>query len=164
MAFQPSKRKEKALSSLVEDVDLDVTPVMNLLVVLIPFLVSMAVFTQISAISFSLPPAMEEGDANSASDQKAGEQETLDISIALTDAGLTVTGTGQVMPLIAKRNGKYDLDALNKVLRAVKIRYPKQEDIVLIIEQEVLYEDIVGVMDLCRDAHFPNIGLSGGFQ
>lgn len=163
MAFRPSKRREKALSSLGEDSDIELTPMMNVLVILVPFMVTMAVFTQIAAINFSLPPAMAEGEGEAPQD-KPEEQQTLDISIAMTDAGFTVTGTGQVMPLIPKRGDKYDLAALDKVLRAVKMRYPQQEDLVLIIEEEVVYQDIVGVMDLCRDAHFPNIGLSGGFQ
>jgi biopolymer transport protein ExbD len=162
MAFQPSKRKEKALSSLVEETDLDVTPIMNILVILIPFLVSMAVFTQIAAISFSLPPAATEDEEPE--EEKKKDNATLDISIAITDKGFTITGTRQVLPLIPKRNGKYNLPALNKVLREIKMRYPRQEDIVLIIEGDVFYEDIVAVMDLCRDAHFPNIGMSGGIQ
>jgi biopolymer transport protein ExbD len=162
MAFQPSKRKDKAVSSLVGDTDLDMTPIMSFLVILIPFLVSMAVFTQIAAISFSLPPAAAEGE-EPPPDQKKGD-ETLDFSIAITDKGFTVAGTGQVMKPIKKVKGKYNLAALDKVLRAVKIKYPRQEDVVLIIEESVYYDDIVHVMDLCRDAHFPNIGLSGGFQ
>jgi len=162
MALRPSKRRDKALSNLAEDSDIELTPMMNVLVILVPFMVTMAVFTQIAAINFSLPPALAEGEGDGPQDNKA--QQTLDISVAMTDAGFTVTGTGQVMPLIPKRAGKYDLEALNKVLRAVKMKYPQQEDIVLLIEQEVVYQDIVSVMDLCREAHFPNIGLSGGFQ
>jgi len=161
MAFLPSKRKEKAVSSLIEAPDLDVTHVMNLLVILIPFLVSMAVFSQIATINFSLPPAAsDEGAGGKAAD----EPEKLDISIAITGTGFTLAGTGQVMPPIPKVNGVYDLTALDKVLRAVKMSYPQQEDIILLVEQDVLYEDIVSVMDVCRDAQYPNIGLSGGIQ
>jgi len=150
------------LSTLVGDVDIDITPVMNFLVILLPFLVSMAVFTQIAVINFSLPPATEEGEGEAGAQNP--ENQTLDISIALTDKGITVTGTGQVMPLIPKRDGQYDLIALDRILRAIKMQYPRQEDLVLIIEPEVFYDDVVHVMDICRDAQFPNIGLSGGFQ
>ena len=55
MAFRPSKRKDKALSAAVETDDLDVTPLMNVLIILIPFLITMAVFTSVAAINFSLP-------------------------------------------------------------------------------------------------------------
>jgi len=161
MAFRPSKRKDKAVSALIEEPDLDVTPIMNMFVILIPFLVSMAVFTQIAAINFSLPPAAAEGEGGAA---PVDEQNRLDISIAITGTGFTIAGTGQVMPPIPKNGGKYDLSSLDKVLRAVKMSYPQQEDIVLLVEQEIVYEDIVAVMDVCREAQFPNIGLSGGIQ
>lgn len=163
MAFQPSKRKDKALSSLIEAHDIDVTPLMNMMVILIPFLISMAVFTQIASINFSLPPAMAEGEAPPG---EAPKEETgkIDISVAITDKGFTITGTGQVLPIIPKQGDKYDLEALNRMMRAIKMQYPNQEDVVLIIEEQVFYEDIVNVMDICRDAQFPNIGLSGGIQ
>ena len=161
MAFRPSKRKDKAISALIEAPDLDVTHVMNLLVILIPFLVSMAVFSQIATINFSLPPAAAEGEG---SGESAEESNKLDISVAITSTGFTLAGTGQVMPPIPKVNGKYDLAALDKILRAVKMNYPQQEDIILLVEQEILYEDIVSVMDVCREAQYPNIGLSGGIQ
>lgn len=163
MAFQPSKRKDKALSSLIEAEDIDVTPLMNMMVILIPFLISMAVFTEVATLNFSLPPAMAEGEAPAGSEAKE-ENNKLDISIAMTDKGFTITGTGQVMPLIPKAGDKYDLASLNKMVRAIKMQYPNQEDVVLIIEQDVYYEDIINVMDICRDAQFPNIGLSGGIQ
>jgi len=162
MALPPSKRKDKALSNLVEDIDLDVTPIMNILVILIPFLVSMAVFTQIATINFSLPPTIEGNEAEE-EEKNNDEEKPLDITIAITDKGFILTGTNQVMPPILKKGGKYDLKTLDKLLRAIKLRYPKQEDIVLLVEQAVFYEDIIQVMDLCRDAHYPNIGLSGGF-
>lgn len=162
MAFRPSKRKDKALSSLLEAEDIDVTPLMNMMVILIPFLISMAVFTQIASVAFSLPPALAEGSGPAAPTPE--EANRLDISIAITDQGFTIAGTGQVMPPIPKRDNLYDLEALNRVLRAIKMQYPSQEDIVLIIEPEIYYEDIISVMDICRDAQFPNIGLSGGIQ
>jgi biopolymer transport protein ExbD len=164
MAFSPSKRKDKALSRLLEAEDIDVTPLMNMMVILIPFLISMAVFTEVASINFSLPPAMAEGGPGN-EPPPADEPEKLDISIAITDQGFTIAGTGQVLPPIPKTaDGKFDLAALNQTLRSVKMRYPNQEDIVLIIEQEIFYEDIVSVMDICREAQFPNIGLSGGIQ
>jgi len=165
MALRPSKRKDKAVSSLIEAEDLDVTPLMNVMMILIPFLISMTVFTQVAAINFSLPPAIDNGSNTEEDTPPPQEPEKLDISIAITDNGFTIAGTGQVLPPIPKTSdGQYNLPALDKTLRTIKMQYPQQEDIVLLIEPEILYENIVDVMDVCRDAQFPNIGLSGGFQ
>jgi biopolymer transport protein ExbD len=56
-AYPATKRAKKSTSKEIELFDLDVTPVMNLFMVLIPFLVSMAVFTHLAVVDFSLPPA-----------------------------------------------------------------------------------------------------------
>jgi biopolymer transport protein ExbD len=44
-------KSQRPPSELVESADLDVTPVMNMFIILIPFLVSMAVFTNLSILS-----------------------------------------------------------------------------------------------------------------
>lgn len=165
MAFRPSKRKDKALSSLLEAEDIDVTPLMNMMVILIPFLITMAVFTELTAINFSLPPAMSDAGGAGDGQPPPGQNDKLDISLAITANGLTLAGTGQVLPPIPKlSDGKYDWEALNRALRAIKMQYPNQSEIVLLIEQEIYYEDIVKAMDICRGAEFRDIGMSGGIQ
>ena len=42
-------------SQTIDNADVDVTPVMNVFIILIPFLVSMAVFTHHAIVEFSLP-------------------------------------------------------------------------------------------------------------
>src|SRR3990172_4193380 len=117
MAFAPSKRKDKALSRFIEQDELNLTPLMDILVVLIPSLLSMAVFTQVAVINFSLPPAM--GQEEVAAGGETNDPQTLDITIAVTASGFTLAGTGQVMPPIPKVNGNYDLASLDRVLRAI---------------------------------------------
>ncbi len=143
----------------LETVDLDVTPVMNLFLVLIPFLVSMAVFTHLAIVEFSLPPGV--------SDQSEADPTTpdhIDISVVLTDKGYTIMGSGQKLELVPKSGERYDFEALIRQLKAIKYKYPQEESIVLVVEPSVLYEDIIHFMDKCRESQFPNIGLSGGFQ
>ena len=64
-AFPVMKRTAKATKKDLETFDLDITPMMNIFMILIPFLVSMAVFTQIAVVEFSLPPAQSPGAAGS---------------------------------------------------------------------------------------------------
>ena len=54
MAYRPSFRR----SSSQEDVETNLTPVMNLMVVLIPLLLSSAQFIKIGVIDLNLPPAV----------------------------------------------------------------------------------------------------------
>jgi biopolymer transport protein ExbD len=154
MAFPATKRVNKSTSSEIELIDLDVTPVMNLFMVLIPFLVSMAVFTHIAAIDFSLPPAQEEGS-------DTGDSKELDISIVVTPSGFRIVGTGKKLDLIPRVQGQYQFEQLRVLLKAIKFEYPSQKSVVLVLDADILYDDIVKFMDICRESQFPDIGLSG---
>ena len=153
-AFPATKRVKKSTAQDVELIDLDVTPVMNLFMVLIPFLVSMAVFTHIAAIDFSLPPAQTEGS-------DPGDSKELDISIVVTSNGFRIVGTGKKLDLVPRLKGQYQYEQLRVLLKAIKFEYPSQKSVVLVLESEVLYDDIIKFMDICRESQFPDIGLSG---
>ena len=154
-AFPVLKRVNKSLGNDIETIDLDMTPIMNLFMVLIPFLMSMAVFTQLAVIDFSLPPAQDGSQANSQ------ESKELDVSIIISESGYRIVGTGKKLDLVPKIRGKYQYDKLRKILKAVKFQYPSQKSVVLVFEQDVLYDDIIKFMDICRESQLPDIGLSG---
>ncbi|MFP4415827.1 MAG: ExbD/TolR family protein [Chitinispirillaceae bacterium] len=153
-AFPVMKRAKKLMSKEIEAFDLDVTPVMNLFMVLIPFLVSMAVFTHLAVIDFSLPPSQTESDVNR-------ESKELDISIVVTSSGFRIVGTGKKLDLVPRIKGKYQFEQLRILLKAVKFEYPSQKSVVLVLDANVLYDDIIKFMDVCRESQFPDIGLSG---
>lgn len=160
---KPATKRSKrgAGAGTAEQIDLDVTPVMNLFLALIPFLVSMAVFTHLSIVEFSLPPGVsEESTAGGANE----ESKELDISIVITEKGYTIMGSGQKLPQVPRNGKTYNFTVLEKQLKAIKYKYPQQESVILVVEQNILYEDIIRFMDKCRESLFPNIGLSGGFQ
>jgi len=153
-AFPVMKRKDKSLSEQIEIIDLDMTPIMNLFMVLIPFLMSMVVFTQIVVIDFSLPPSSVE-ETNTESSKE------LDISIIISKNGFRIVGTGNKLDLIPQLEGKFQLEKLRALLKAVKFQYPSQKSVVLVIEADILYDDIIQFMDICRESQFPDIALSG---
>jgi biopolymer transport protein ExbD len=154
-SFPPMKRANKSLHEQGEDIDLDLTPMMNLLMVLIFFLMSMAVFTQIAVIDFSLPPAQAQGTGNDNAPKE------LDISIVVTQSGFQIVGTGKKLDMIPKAREKYQFDKLRLLLKAIKFQYPSQNSVVLVFDSSILYEDIIKFMDICRESQFPDIGLSG---
>jgi biopolymer transport protein ExbD len=156
-AFPATKRVNKSLSKDVEVVDLDLTPFMNIFMVLIPFLAVMAVFTRIAILEFSLPPAQTEGAA-------AQQSKELDISIVITEEGYRIVGTGKKLDLVPKLRGRYQLEQLRALLKAIKFEYPSSKSLVLVVGPDILYDDVIQFMDACRESQFPDIGLSGEIQ
>jgi biopolymer transport protein ExbD len=155
-AFPVGKRTAKSASKDIETFDLDITPMMNIFMILIPFLVSMAVFTQIAVVEFSLPPSQSQGGAGA--DEQTKE---LDISVVITPTGFQIVGTGRKLDMMPKVQGDYQYDQLRALLKAIKFQYPSQKSVVLVFDADVLYDDIVKFMDVCRESQFPDIGLSG---
>lgn len=153
-AFPVMQRVNKSLGGKIESIDLDMTPIMNLFMVLIPFLMSMAVFTQLAIIDFSLPPAQGESDVTESTKE-------LDISIVVSENGFRIVGTGKKLDLIPKVRGRYQMEKLRTLLKAVKFQYPSQKSVVLVFDGNTLYDDIIKFMDVCRESQFPDIGLSG---
>jgi biopolymer transport protein ExbD len=154
-AFPATKRANKSLSRDIEMIDLDLTPFMNIFMVLVPFLAVMAVFTRIAVVDFSLPPAQVEGAA------VTQQNKELDVSIVVTDDGYRIVGTGKKLDMIPKLRGQYRLEQLRMLLKAIKFEYPSQKSLVLVLAPDVLYDDVIHFMDACRESQFPDIGLSG---
>ena len=155
--FPVMKRANKSLSKDMESIELDLTPFMNLMMFFIPFLATMAAFTHLAIIEFSLPPAQSAAAV-------AGPSKELDISIVITDQGYRIVGTGKKLDIIPKVRGFYQFDQLSALLKAIKFEYPSQKSVVLVMSPEVLYDDIIKFMDTCRESQFPDIGLSGEVQ
>jgi biopolymer transport protein ExbD len=156
-AFPVMKRANKSLSGDIDSIDLDLTPFMNLMMFFIPFLATMAAFTHLAIVEFSLPPAQIPGAALS-------QEKELDISIVITDQGFRIVGTGKKLDLLPKARGSYQFDQLRLLLKAIKFEYPSQKSVVLVMAPDVLYDDIIKFMDTCRESQFPDIGLSGEVQ
>jgi biopolymer transport protein ExbD len=114
----------------------------------------MAAFTHLAIVEFSLPPAQTPGLSATANKE-------LDISIVITEQGFRIVGTGKKLDVVPQVRGLYQFDQVRALLKAIKFEYPSQKSVVLVMDQQVLYDDIIKFMDTCRESQFPDIGLSG---
>jgi len=126
--------------------ELDVTTFLNLMVVLIPFLLATAVFSKITIQELNLP-AQAAGGATP-------DKPLVTIEIMVRKNGLEI-GDGKVIrTTIPKKEGKYDLDKLSAELEDLKARYPEKEDVFVLLEQDIEYNDMIGVMDAVKARTF----------
>lgn len=176
----------KGKRGAAESEDLDLVPIMNLVTILIPFLLMASSFVTLAAIDSTLPAI---GEPQEKTDEEP--EETLNLSIAITDAGFTVLGSdatlkgsgeddqGATIP--CARSGcpspdAYDVDELRSLLIQIKDRWEDEENVILIPESHVPYEVIVLTMDASREDPdtkdgegnprllFPNVVIAGGAQ
>ncbi|HHE47008.1 MAG TPA: hypothetical protein ENL08_04830, partial [Bacteroidetes bacterium] len=125
MAFKPSD-KRKAPDPQVNP---DVTPVMNLMVVLIPLLLNVASFVQLGLLEYS-PPLIEEAAPSDElgggeSSQEPGAEAKLNLTLNITFDGFEISMFGATsgddfITIPKLPDGHYDLDSLHKEL--IRIR------------------------------------------
>lgn len=141
--------------AISEDVEIDVTPIMNMFVILIPFLVSMAVFTHLAVLRFSLPP-----HASAQLSRAEGMPKPKPTVVVAPQYVALTLGEG-LLDSIVDVNGKVSDNLLVKGLSALRVDEGCNE-IVVAARDSVKFERIVTVMDQCTKAGFSKIGLSEG--
>jgi biopolymer transport protein ExbD len=124
------------------DTEINITAFMNLMVVLVPFLLVMAVFSRITILELDLP---EGGTAATA------EPAALELEVIVRGDGLTIADhvSGDVQRLAMTGEG-YDLVGLTRHLQQLKARHPDALEATILLEPQVAYEHLVAVMDTVR--------------
>ena len=126
-----------------EAADLDVTPFMNLMIVLVPVLLLSMVFTHTTVIELNFPA----GDA--ASEQF--DPDAVHLEVVVSADGLRVAdgrgGTIKTLPLV---DGEQDYENLSLVMQELKRRMPEKQDIMVLLQDETSYQTLVTVMDRVR--------------
>jgi biopolymer transport protein ExbD len=160
------KRKKEA------DPELELTPIMNLVTILIPVLLMAAQFVTIAVIDSTLP-AIGFPDPNQVVDPN--EEPPLNLQLFITDKGLTLRGQGadpvlypegapavaegeQRPPTVPCKSGgvcanldDYDWETLNAKLILLKDKFPKEQNVILVPDNHIHYEILVKAMDASRD-------------
>ena len=139
------------------ETDVNLTAVMNIFLILIPFLLLTATFMRIAVLELTLPSFDRVGEQ--AATQK--RENVVFSTLKIRQDGFALASDNMKFPELTKENDGYDWEALGEQLGRVKQRHPATEDIIISPEDEIRYETIITVMDFCREAGFPNISISG---
>ncbi|WGL16334.1 biopolymer transporter ExbD [Microbulbifer bruguierae] len=156
--------------------ELDITAFLNLMVVLVPFLLVSAVFSRVTILELNMPSGagggaedpgvtlevvvrkdvleISDGDKVIARFPNLNQGEDGAQSVASEDsgAGAQTTVDENGIPVVAPTAEVYDLSKLREYLIRIKQSYPDKTDTTLLMEPEVAYEHLVGIMDTVRSA------------
>lgn len=125
-------------------------PVMNLMVILIPFLLQAAVFVTTVALQVTLPPRAAGGDAGG-----GGVQQTLLMVGMSAQRGFLITNDAGYLPWIPLTpTGEFDYEELRRVLlEDVKEKieaYRGHDEIYLAIQDDIPFNEVINLMDAVR--------------
>ncbi len=127
------------------EADINITAFMNLMVVLVPFLLITAVFSQISILELNLP-------ATTPSEQQEDEKKkplVLEVLI-YKDRLEVVDRQSGPLKIIENKNSNHDYDTLVETLKKIKLRFPDITEITLLLEPNTPYDVLVTTMDKVR--------------
>jgi biopolymer transport protein ExbD len=124
--------------------ELNITAFLNLMVILVPFLLITAVFSQMTILELNLPPKQ-----NDQQDQNKKKERNFEVILRHDRVILADTIGGQIKAF-PKVGNQYDMAGLSKLLVRVKEKYPKKQNITILLEPEIPYEALVQVMDTVR--------------
>ena len=181
MAFRPSMRSSRSF----EQVQPNLFPIMNLMVILIPLLLSTATFVRIGVIELDLPPAS--GGQGTTTVLPKEEERTLDLAVTITDQGFYISSSlailrgaesGPSIPkvIVSEDSSSYDYASLSEKLYDIKARagdrFSDLDQIIIQAEPLIRYQVLVHTMDAARVVErdgrlielFPNVILSAGIR
>jgi biopolymer transport protein ExbD len=126
---------------------LDITAFMNMIVVLVPFLLTTAVFSRLAVLELSLPAQ------SSGFDKLKGE---LQLEIVIRGDALEVRDRlGGMLQRVENTSKGYDFQTLSASMQQLKARFPDKVDAAILAEPDTSYDILVQTMDAVRVAKIP---------
>lgn len=136
----PVRRPRKAVAHL------EVTAFINVIVVLVPFLLSTAVFSHLAVMDLSLP-------AQTSGPERIDPDNLLKLEVVLRPDALEVGDRiGGLIQRIPSTPEGYDLAALSTLLQSIKAKYPAARSASVLAQPDTPYDVLVQVMDAVRQA------------
>lgn len=127
-----------------ESEELELTTLLNILVVLVSFLLLSAVFSKITIQELNMPPQ--------ASGPTEAAKSTLPvvIEVMLRKDGLEIGNGKEITDRLPKVDDKYDTAALSQKLKLLKDQNPGKRDVILLVEPDIAYAAMIAVMDALK--------------
>ncbi len=155
MAFKPSERR----SITVESTELDLRPIMNMMCILIPLLLSCTRFVKNSYLDLNLPSLG--GGPERIDKVPEKEKPKIGLKLIITEKGMTIASNSAILggdaaggPTLPKKSdGKYDYKGLEAKLKSITKAidgkgYEDERVIIITAEDAIEYQIIVTSMDV----------------
>jgi biopolymer transport protein ExbD len=160
MAYKPSMRR----SGVSLEMELNITPVMNLMVVLIPLLLLGVEMVKLSIVEIDLPPASAGAGKNANENNPEKEKEKkLGLKIAILSEGISLAtasavmsgeqGEGPTVPV--QTDGEQNLDLLKEKLVELKKAiaekgFKDQNTAIITAGKDIEYQVIIHILDVIQ--------------
>ena len=144
-------------SSVNADASIDATPVMNMFVILIPFLVSMAAFSQLAVQRLALP-------GNEAA-ESAQTEDDAPLLVSVTRSEIVAMRGNRIIGTVERQDASAELsNELTPLLEEARQLFPRLDHVTLALADDVVCADVVICFDVCRETGFVDVGVAEATQ
>ena len=144
-------------SSVNADASIDATPVMNMFVILIPFLVSMAAFSQLAVQRLALP-------GNEAA-ESAQTEDDAPLLVSVTRSEIVAMRGNRIIGTVERQDASAELSTeLTPLLEEARQLFPRLDHVTLALADDVVCADVVTCFDVCRETGFIDVGVAEATQ
>lgn len=150
------RRRYQFLTDHLIDTELDLAPLLSIMVKLIPVLLLSSAFVQVTTIDTELPMSVKAAIAKPNPDQMAN----IEIKVNYQNGFKILVdklGDKSQSIQIDLIDGQLNYEKLNSILTEIKIQNPQVFDLTLTPESNIKYQDIVKIMDTARKPIDKNI-------
>lgn len=167
MRLSRKQRRELRTNKLAaREAELNIVSMIDVFAVLVFFLLvtSSIVSAKLNVISLNLPE-------QSAEPPPPEKEEPYSLAIIVRKDSLALAERQQIKHRLPNTPGGYDLQSLSNFLVEAKRGHPKEQNVTLLLEPDIAYDDLVRIMDAARvtpaearaqgmaPEMFPNIAL-----
>ncbi len=132
---------------VIEEADLDITPFMNLMIVLVPVLLISMVFSHITILQLNLP------DLTGSVTPSAELNRQLEVVLRKSSFEVYYPSGVLIKTINARETEageQLDYETLSLVLQEIKRQLKDKSDVLLLSEADVSYQSLVSTMDTVR--------------
>ncbi|GLS25515.1 ExbD/TolR family protein [Marinibactrum halimedae] len=132
---------------LQEEAELDVTPFMNLMIVLVPVLLVMMSFSQITVHEIRLP------DLNQSSASSNDVPPSLEVKVTRKAIEVYYPSNTLIQTIPSKETKEglvYDFSTLSLVMQEVKEQLAERKEVLIISDEDIEYQTLIATMDAVK--------------
>ncbi|HQO44167.1 MAG TPA: hypothetical protein PLW62_01210 [Candidatus Cloacimonadota bacterium] len=163
MAYRPSAGRNQR--TFTEPKMIDLVPIINLFVTIIPFLLLILVITQVALVALNFTQGTGGGEGSVAGGGSGAKRDIPIVEVIIMapeDAGdklypgFEIREPGKAPVPLHLVNNQYDYVALDSLLKDIRSRYPNLYDINVAPYPYVRYETLIKTIDICKSNSFIN--------
>ena len=135
----------------------------SLMITLVPFLLSIAVFSRLAVLDLNLPRLSGGPVEASLRSTSVPPSSPFALTVAVEEEGISVLNGSELLGSFPNREGRPAIDSLSALIQKLKSEHPDEKGVIILSRSKTTYEDLVSIIDACRLAKgrslFPEISL-----